>query len=176
MPTHFAQLFWGLLIVTLDFRIIVFDVLPDGIGYLIIAAGCYGLNATSSRFSSAWILCLLLALLWLTDFVHLGEISIILDLVSRLVNCAMIWQLLGGIAGYAAERKRSDLAQRATNRRLAYVAMMVSFTLLSFTMHGAHSTRPLIIILVVSVLALVIMIFHLIHRVKTEIAMGEIAT
>jgi hypothetical protein len=59
MATHFTQLFWGLLLVILDFFMINgFDLLADGVGYLIVAAGCRGLSSLSSRFETAQILSL----------------------------------------------------------------------------------------------------------------------
>ena len=176
MGTYFAQLFWGLLLVILDFSINGFPLLPDGLGYFIVAGGCRGLISTSSRFSSARTLCFILALLWLIGFVIQGEIAVLYRLAMVVVDCTMIWQLLGGIADYAIQRHRSDLAQRARNRRLAYAAIMASVTLIGFAMHGSNDAGPLVIILGVSVLVLLVMILHLIHRVKTEIAMPVAAT
>jgi hypothetical protein len=176
MATYFSQLFWGLLLVILDFSINGFDLLADGLGYLIVASGCRGLSTMSSRFSSARTLCFILALFWLIGFAIHGDIAVIYGLATTVINCTMIWQLLGGIADYAMQRRRPDLAQRASNRRLAYVAMMAGTTLFAFAMHGSNDTGPLVVIFVVSTLVLLVMILHLIHRVKTEIAMQDSAT
>ena len=91
MASHFAKLFWGLLLVILDFKINGFDLLPDGLGYLIVAAGCGGLGRLSSRFPSARFLCFLLAIFWLGEFViGGGDIAVIFGVALTLVHCAMI--------------------------------------------------------------------------------------
>ena len=170
MRTHFSQLFWGLLLVILDFTINGFDLLPDGLGYLVVAAGCGGLSALSPRFSTARSLCFVLAVLWLVGFAIHGDIATLYGFATTLVNCAFIWQLLGGIGEFAMDRGRSDLAGRAHNRRLAYVAIMIGTTLLAFMMNGSRDAGPLVVVLVVSMLILMVMILHLIHRTKVELA------
>jgi len=170
MRSHFSQLFWGLLLVILDFNINGFDLLPDGLGYLIVAAGCSGLSTLSPRFSKARTLCFISAALWLIGFAIQGDIAIVYGLATTLVNCAFIWQLLGGIGEFAMDRGRSDLAERAHNRRLAYVAVMIGTTLLAFMINGSRDAGSLVVVLVVSMLILMVMILHLIHRTKVELA------
>ena len=169
MRTHFSQLFWGLLLVILDFSINGFDLLPDGLGYLIVAAGCSGLSTLSPRFSTARTLCIVLAILWLVGFAIHGDFAIVYGLSTTLVNCAFIWQLLGGIAEFAMDRQRPDLAGRARNRRLAYVAIMIGTSLLAVAMSGSRDAGPLVVVLVISMLILMVMILHLIHRTKIEL-------
>ena len=41
MKTYFDRIFWGLLVVMLDISVDNFDVLVDGLGYMLISAGCY---------------------------------------------------------------------------------------------------------------------------------------
>ena len=170
MRTHFAQLFWGLLLVILDFSINKFDLLPDGIGYLVVATGCNGLSTLSPRFSTARNFCFVLAILWLIGFLIHGDIAIVYRLVTTLVNCAFIWQLLGGLAEFALDRKRPDLARRAHNRRLAYVVIMIASSLFAIMMNGSRDGGLLIVVLVVSMLVLMVMILHLIHYTKIELA------
>jgi len=68
------------------------------------------------------------------------------------------------------DRGRSDLAERAHNRRLAYVAVMIGTTLLAFMINGSRDAGSLVVVLVVSMLILMVMILHLIHRTKVELA------
>ena len=170
MAIHFSQLFWGLLLVILDFSINGFDLLVDGVGYLIVAAGCRGLSPLSMKFATARTLCFVLAVAWLLGFAVHGELAVAYGLVTMIVNCAMIWQLLGGIGEFAMLRQRQDLADRAGNRRVAYVAIMVGTSLLAFAMQGSRNADPLAIILVIGMLILIVMILHLIHRVRVELA------
>ncbi len=170
MGLHFSQLFWGLLVVIFDFSINGFDLLPDGVGYLIVAAGCRGLSQYSPKFATAGTLCFVLGALWLLGFAVHGDLAIPFGLVTMIVDCAMIWQLLGGIGEFALSRQRQDLADRASNRRVAYVAIVVSSSLLAFATQGSRNAGPLAIILVIGMLILIVMILHLIHRVKVELA------
>ena len=157
--------------VILDFSINGFDLLADGIGYLIIAAGCGGLLLLSPRFVSARRLCFALAILWLFGFAVSGDIAVVYELATTVVDCIMIWKLLGGIGEFALARQRSDLSKRAHNRRFAYVVIMIVTSLLAFAMHGSRHAGPLVVVLLVSMLVLIIMILHLIHYVKRELAM-----
>ncbi len=171
MATHFTKLFWGLLIVILDFSINGFDLIADGVGYLVIAAGCRRLSSLSGRFAIARTLCFVLAVLWLVGFVVRGDIAVVYGLVTTLVNCTMVWQLLGGIGEFALSRQRQDLAELASNRRVAYVAIMVGTSLLTFAIQNSRDAGPLVITLVIAALILMVMILHLIRRVKIELAM-----
>ncbi|MEZ6035665.1 MAG: hypothetical protein R3C17_21415 [Planctomycetaceae bacterium] len=170
MATHFSRLFWGLVLVILGFSINGFDLLADGVGYLIVAASCRGLAPLSTKFATARTLCFVLGVLWLLGFAVHGDLAILYGLVTMAVNCAMIWQLLGGIGEFAISRQRQDLADRASNRRVAYVATMVGTSLLAFAMQGSSNAGSLAIILVVAMLVLIVMILHLIHRVRVELA------
>jgi len=173
MATQFSQLFWGLLIVIFDFSINGFDLLIDGVGYLIVAAGCFGLSSLSSQFVTARILCFVLVVLWLIGFAVPDDTAsdALYTLVSTIVDCAMICKLLGGIREFALSRQRQDLAKQAGDRRLAYIAIMLSTPLIAF---AALLVDPglfiiTIVFAVVALLILLIMILHLIHRVKVEL-------
>lgn len=170
MATHFSQIFWGLLLVILDFSINGFDLLLDGVGYLIVAAGCHGLASVSLGFVTARALCFVLVVLWLIGFAVRGDFAWAYGLAATLVNCAMIWQLLGGIGEFALARQRPDLAERAHNRRVAYVAIMVGTSLLTLAMQGSAGAVPLVILILVAMLVVLVMILHLVHRVKVELA------
>ncbi|QDV21638.1 hypothetical protein Pan153_63280 [Gimesia panareensis] len=173
MGTHFSQLFWGLLIVLLDFSINGFDLLPDGVGYLIMAAGCYGLASLSPRFLTAQTLCLVLAVLWLIHFAIDGTAAVFFKFLMQVVNCVMIWQLLGGIREFALSKTRQDLARRAENRRLAYVALLAVSTILAIGIQDSPEIAPVAIVPVIALLVLIVMILHLIHRVKVELVAPE---
>lgn len=170
MRGHFSQLFWGLLLVILDFSINGFDLFPDIIGYLIIAAGCTGLANTSHRFSTARAMAFALAILWLIGFAVQGEFRIFYGISTTLANCAFMWQLLGGVADFATARGRIDLAKLAYNRRVAYVAIILVSACLGFALSGSRNAGPLVLVVVISMIVLMVMILHLIHRAKHELA------
>ena len=170
MASHFSLLFWGLLIVIVDITIGNLDLLADGVGFLVISAGCYGLKSQSFRFSTARDLCLVAAILWLVGFVIHAESSVIFSLFEVLLECAMFWFLLGGIVDFTLGQQRYDLAKRAKNYRLAYIFVTISSALLVLILQGWGSAGPAIAVLVVSMIVLMVMILHLIHRVEVECA------
>jgi len=173
MATRFSQIFWGLLLVILDVSINGVDLLVDGVGYLIVAAGCFGLSSLSNRFVGAGTLCLVLVALWLIGFAVPGDIATAQGLFTNIVDCAMMWLLLGGIREFALSRQRQDLAKQASDRRVAYVAITAATSLITFAALSVD-TGLLVITIVfaaVTMLILLVLILHLIHRVKVELAM-----
>lgn len=168
--TNLPQIFWGLLIVILDLSINGFDLLPDGLGYLIVAVGCGGLVTLSPRFATARTLCWVLAGLWLIGFVIHGEFLAVYGLGMAVGDCAMIWYLLGGIRDLAMKRDRPDLAKRAESRRIAFCLLVIGASLLGLLLHDSHDAGLVVVALAISIIVLLIMILHLIHRVKVELA------
>ncbi len=170
MSTRFRQIFWGLLLVILDVEFNGFDVLPDFIGYILVAVGCGGLVDLSTRFSKAQTLSWILAALSLVDYFLPRELGSLYSFVHLAIDCSMIWFLLGGIMEFASTRARPDLSLRASHRRLAYVILMGVITLVRLVARGSRDAATLMVIFVVCTIALLILILHLIHRVKNELA------
>lgn len=169
MARHFSFIFWGLLLAFLDFRIGEFDVLPDGLGYLLVAAGCGGL-ALSRQFAVARLLCFVLAGLWLLEPAVPRNDQWILDVVTTVAHCGMIWELLGGVREFALAMHRPDLAQRAANRRQLYVVVFGLMTLLPQTLRRDSAAVPMVVIIAVIGAVLAMLILHLIYRVRIEVA------
>jgi hypothetical protein len=171
MRTHFTQIFWGLAIVAINFSINNFDLLPDGLGYVLMALGCGGAIPLSARFATARLLCWLLAVLWLVGFLVPPELGKIYGVPLAVASCSMIWQLLGGVRDFAQDSGRPDLAQRASTLRTAFVAVMVVATLLaSFVDPEARALAgPFVVVTVVAGLVVLVMILHLIRRVRSEL-------
>ncbi|MFK4998462.1 hypothetical protein ACI2OX_17435 [Bacillus sp. N9] len=53
MPRVINRIFWGLMLVLLDIHIVFIDLLPDFIGYLLIASALGTLQPFSTKFSKA---------------------------------------------------------------------------------------------------------------------------
>ena len=172
MESSFSKLFWGLLIVIFDFAINGFDLLPDGIGYLLVAWGCQGLISGSSQFKLAQMLSIALCVLWAVGFLIDGSLSTPFGIVVVVINCLMIWYLLGGIVELAEARQNADLASKANHRRIIYTALMVVIQIISLTGLGRDLGPAIALVLVVTMLVLLAMILHVIHRGKMELARG----
>jgi hypothetical protein len=169
----YAQLgfvFWGLLVIILDFDVNGFDLLPDILGYALVALGCARLVSLSPRFRVAASQCWVLALLWLLGFVVADDVDVLYSVAVTALNCTMMWFLLGGIADTAFAHSRPDLAERARNRRAAYVALMIAAQILPFVIAGRSAIGvPLVVVLVGSTLVLMVLILHLVQRVRVEL-------
>jgi hypothetical protein len=66
----FRRIFWGLFLVVLDFRINGFDILPDFLGFVLIAMGLGLLVLLDRRFLTARVLAVLLIVLSLATLLQ----------------------------------------------------------------------------------------------------------
>ncbi len=170
IATKFGLVFWGLFLVIFDVSINQFDLLPDFIGYVLVAAGLGGLTSLSGQFATAQTYAWVLVPLALLALSPLGGLGWVLGLVSLGLHCAMMWFLLGGIMDYATARHRPDLAEHASTRRMAYVSLICVVTFLGFAAQGLGVPAvTLTAIIAVCLVVLLVMILHLIYRVKTEV-------
>ena len=168
---RFGQIFWGLLFVVLDFKINEFDLIPDFLGYILVALGCGGLVNLSRDFSTAKVLNWVLVVLEFAGYVVNRDIAFIYSLFYTVLNCTMMWFLLGGIMEYASARMRRDLSERASNRRIAYVALMgIAYIIPLFVHDSRDAAGTAGVVLVICMLILLVLILHLIYRVKNELA------
>jgi len=168
---RFTQIFWGLLLVILDIKINMLDLLPDFIGYILVALGCAGLAKFSSKFYGARTAAWLLVPLALVTPVIPSDINILFTAIYFTVDCSMVWFLLGGIIEISSIHRRPDLASRAANRRLAYIITMTVAMLTILCAQGSRDAATfMLVILVLFCVPLLILILNLIHRVKHEIA------
>jgi hypothetical protein len=169
MFTYFGSIFWGLLLVFLDFSINGFDLLPDVLGYGLVAGGAGGLAKHYDSFRTATSLSWLLAVgSVVVFFISDPAGARFFGLLMTGFHCALIWTLLGGVIVLATDQSRPDLAERAASRRVAYVVLTVATLLLGW-LPGGVLLAPLAIVLLVAVFVVIVMILHLIHRVRYEL-------
>lgn len=174
MSSRYSQLFWGLLLVVLDFSINNFDLLPDLLGYVILMFGCSGLLGVSPSFSRARLAAGILVLLSVIQFFNPTP-SAAFGLVWSIADACMIWWLLGGIMDQAKALERPDLRTRASNRRVAYVFLMALAALAGLDPIDTQISGSVIGIgLVVGILIVCVLILHLIHRVGRELSTDDI--
>ena len=171
IATSLGRVFWGFLFVILDVSFNHSDLLPDFIGYILVAVGLGGLRGLSARFATARTYAWVLASASLLALLPWGDLGFVIGLISLGLDCAMMWSLLGGIMDYSAARDRPDLTERASNRRVAYVSLMCVVTFLAFIARGIGAPAGLLAAAtVVCLVVLLVMILHLIHRVRVELA------
>ncbi|MCU6707293.1 aminoglycoside phosphotransferase family protein [Paenibacillus sp. J5C_2022] len=125
---------YGGLLVLIDFRIGGFDLLPDTIGYLLMASGMFGLNHHHQQFRTVKWLALLLAA---TPVIHflitvgrnpslsnaLSVDELIVAQSIHIVHVVMVYLLFQGLATIAAGTGQSGLHAVVIGRRNGYVTV-----------------------------------------------------
>jgi hypothetical protein len=171
MRTDFGYVFWGLVVTVLDFKINQFDLLPDFIGYALVAYGAVGLSKFSSEFLTASGLSVMLAVCDVITLV-LPTDADWFSIVVTLLSALMMWTLLGGVRSIALAHERADLASRAEKLRLWYVGLLflsMGLTLVARETRGGEMFF-IIVALVVTALVVMILILHLIYRAQSELS------
>ncbi|RED64894.1 hypothetical protein [Cohnella lupini] len=127
MKRAYIRISWGLVLALFDFRIQSIDLLPDGIGYLLIMLGLTTLKSARSDFRIAWGATVMLLVL---SIARLGgmqaEISLTdngiptvdsLSIVAAtiVIDLAMLYGICGVIRANAQARGRIRLANAARN-------------------------------------------------------------
>ena len=83
MVKHISYIFWGLLVVILDFKINQIDILPDFVGYIFVSIGAGGLVGASKQFSPAQKSCWALLILALLELFVRGNWATILGMIHQ---------------------------------------------------------------------------------------------
>ena len=159
MASAFLKLFWGLVLVYCDFKINQLDLLPDFVGYLLVALGCSELNRYVPKFSAPYVASLALVVLSIIDMLAVTEPAF--ALVCAVVNCVLIWSLFGGLADLARQYSRHDLIEKANFRRTAYV--IVSALAWFVTISATRVQAPLGFLVLIGSLATCVLVLHLIY-------------
>lgn len=87
MRSSFNKIFWGFLLAFLDFRVIGLDLLPDPVGYFLIAAGVAGLSVQLSNRALVKNYAIALGVISLPTFV------IGLDKTDELFTASYLWSV-----------------------------------------------------------------------------------
>jgi hypothetical protein len=172
MRTCFGFMFWGALLVALDFKFKGFDPLPNsvgGLGCALVAIGTGGLAPMSGNLVAATAIGWLLVVVYIAAPFVPGDSGRLFDVLIAVLNGAMIWTMLAGVGDIAAGRNRPDFAARAVPLRSAYAALVAVALVLGLTVEGSSAAIWwLTAILVIATLAVMGPILHLLYRVWRE--------
>src|SRR5262245_14146204 len=124
IATRLQQVFWGLVVIALDVPLGRFDILPDCVGYVLVALGAGGLITAGRPFNLAKTLCWILVGVSAAAALFQGYFGMTLRLLQVPLDAAMMWFLLGGVIEIASSKQRPELVARANLCRIAYVAVM----------------------------------------------------
>ncbi len=174
MKTCFGFMFWGALLVALDFKFKDFDPLPDsvgGLGYALVAIGTGGLAPMTGNLVAACAVGWLLVIIYIVAPYFAGDAERLFEVLVPVLNGAMMWTTLSGVGDVARGRHRLDLAERAVPLRSAYVALVAISLVLSLTVDGSGGAVPwLTAALVLAALVVMGLILHLLYRAWAELS------
>ena len=174
IPTHFGQVFVGLAIIALDLRAGRFDILPDFVGYILVALGAGGLAGLAGSFNVARLAAWVLVPVSVVGILFQGYFGMIVRILHLPLDGILVWFLLGGVMEIALNKQRSDLAGRASLCRIAYVALLGVIGLILVIGRALPSVASALGTLTsVATLCLVGVILHLLYRVKQVTTAAE---
>lgn len=126
MVAGFKLLMIGLVFVLADLRIRGINLLPDVIGYALLAFGAHILVPFAGRFERprtfGWILVALALLLYVLPPAG----AAVLEVIVVVLTIALIWTLFGGVMQFAGDRDRPDLERHAAIYRRIYIGLALA--------------------------------------------------
>ena len=174
MKTCFGFMFWGVVLLALDFKFKDFDFVPDfvgGLGYALVAIGTGGLATMTWNFVVACTLGWLLVLGCVAGAYLVGDAEKAFDVLMTVANFAMMWTTLAGVSDIATGRNRLDLAKRAVLLRWAYAALTAASLVLGVTVQGTGPAVWLLTAVVVAAaLVVLVLILHVLYRAWAELS------
>lgn len=168
--TAFSKVFWGLLLVFLDFRFNGFDILPDIVGFVIVFFGLAALSAHNHHFQTAKTVCIPLIILSLFEIFQaqlqfpaasasMTAWGLLLAIISTCLNLYFIYHLCCGIAVLASESGQLQLQEHARRRWQYYLWFSVAMLFVTLLAMGSPA---FILILFVPVFIAGLVVFILI--------------
>lgn len=164
-----GQVFWGLVIVAIDFHLGRFDVLPDFAGYVLVSLGAAGLVGWSKHFQSARLLSWILVPASASVMVFQGGLLKLSWILNVALDGALMWFILGGVMAFANSRSRPEWASRASICRRAYLGLLGAGLLVGWIAPVVPTVAKVLgSVTFVATLCLMAVILHLLHQVKGE--------
>lgn len=131
------QVSWGLLLILIDIRIQLFDILPDILGYFLLLAGLYRLKRENRYFGigygAGWLVMVLSIIQFLMTFGQqpvgmdqIGDISLmgaVLQIVPLIGNMLLGYGICKGIEYRAGGLRQTVLKQSARTRLRFYLVI-----------------------------------------------------
>jgi hypothetical protein len=175
MKSCFGFMFWGVLLVALDFKFKDFDSVPHfvgGMGYALVAIGAGGLAPMTGNLVAAtatgWLLVVLYCVAPFIPFSSGDER--LFEILIAVLDAATIWTTLAGVGDIAVGRNRPVLAKRAVPLRTAYALLVAVALVTGLTFQGSASAeRWLTVIVAAATVVVVGLILHLLYRAWREL-------
>lgn len=134
----FNKFYWGFFFIMIDFRLQGVDIIPDIIGYLLLAAGFNILASRSSCFEKAKSLNMFMIILSLfqiyerpaqgsgINFGALGPIGFLSGMAATIINLFVIYNLFMGIKDMASLQGEINVKEEAEKRWTQYLMLQLA--------------------------------------------------
>jgi hypothetical protein len=171
MPRQsYSRFFWGLLLVILDLRLNRLDVLPDFVGHIIISLAASRIASLSPAFQRVVLPAATLAVLDIVGHFTTGDLATILGYLDAIIDCFMIWLLLGAVATDCGAHGHDDLVASAHSRRRWYVGMIIAMHIFGLIASGSRDlATALAVIGVVGFLILLVLVLSLLRSARLRL-------
>lgn len=175
MKLQYRRIAAGLLLVLLDFRIGYFDLLPDAIGYWLIAGALRVLASTNKDYNKAFPYAILLGVLTLTEWLPVWSsdsgfepviAKMVYDSVTALLLLLLLDRFLVALERHAARSLlTAGLADSARNRRIGYlVTGSVMLVMTPFTLNAGPELAVWAVVVSIILFIMLISIYFLCRR------------
>lgn len=136
----FNKLFWGFLLILLDFRIGGWDLLPDIIGFILFYLALQSLMGQSVFFQKAVGLNIAMIIISVTYMYEapvdqsgagnswdlFGSLGAVLGIVGLFLSLVLVYRIFMGIADMASKQGRTDLAEESQKRWTQFLFLKVA--------------------------------------------------
>lgn len=125
MARDFILLMVGLVMALISINVNGVDLLPDFIGYGLIAFAAHSLGQYAGKFHLSRNLALPLVILSLIADLGPWPVAQTFFFVNTALTIPLVWYLLGAVMQFVEKRERPDLAGQALKYRRVYLAIAV---------------------------------------------------
>jgi hypothetical protein len=170
------QLGWGFVLTLLDIRIINFDILPDLLGYIMIALALHHIVSIQPQFSKAkWVAYAMILLatpgLFIQSHVPFAQFSSVplqLQIYSQALfalHACLVYQTFRGLEVMARQARLIDLLETVITRRNLYLTVSFAELLFyPFLLNMEASWSMLLILIIILMLIMEILFIRLPFR------------
>ena len=175
MASALNKIFWGTLLVFLDFHINHFDIFPDFLGYLFIYLGLAGLVSYSNHFSKAKSYVLLLAVVSVPLIYQFEEtfvaqpqlttptfLIMVMFTIISLIHLGFVYHFMYGLLEIAKEVSFQSLEKKTDHLLRFYIILTVISQIVPPLIFIVSEVALLPIILVLAIVSFIVEIMLLV--------------
>lgn len=179
MEKYYKRIFWGYLLVILDFNLsmtsINIDILPDFIGYIMIGKGLYGLSRIEGTFKKGVNASYILAAVEILKIFVVGNVGTASAFIFMIIESTLwlfvIYSICKGIENEGIKYNKEHISDRAKIIwELEFIRTMIlmSVSSITFNFNQGILLGSVSILLIAFTICIAIMLLRLLHIVGDE--------